>query len=91
VGNAFSHCNGSSVFSSREAVSSVNMTIFNKLPPMGFAMCVWEQSHIYMSVSQLFPQDIALPPNVISIKCHDFERPMISRRYFVSLNNVQSL
>jgi hypothetical protein len=40
MGNAFSICNGSSIFSSREAVSPRKMIIWNKEPLMGFEMCL---------------------------------------------------
>jgi hypothetical protein len=45
-------------------------------PLMGFQMCLWEQSHVYMQVLQLFAELIALPQNAICIKCYDFEGPM---------------
>jgi hypothetical protein len=40
MGNAFSTCSGSSAFSSWEAVSSINVIIWNKELLMGFEMCL---------------------------------------------------
>jgi hypothetical protein len=34
---------------------------------MGFEICLWEQSHIYTQVLQLFTEIIAPPPNAIYI------------------------
>jgi hypothetical protein len=33
-------------FSSREAVSSIKVMIWNEEPLMGFEMCLWEKIHI---------------------------------------------
>jgi hypothetical protein len=57
-------------------------------PLTGFEMCLWEQSHIYMQVLQLFTELTALPPNVIRIKCYDFERPINSSSPFVALSTI---
>jgi hypothetical protein len=55
---------------------SVKVIIWNEEPLMGFEMCPWEQSHIYMQVLQLFIELIALPPNAICIICCDCEQPV---------------
>jgi hypothetical protein len=40
MGNDFSHCNGSSVFSSLEAVSPIKVVIWNEEALMGFEICL---------------------------------------------------
>jgi hypothetical protein len=47
-------------------------------------MCLWEESHIYMQILQLFTGILVLPSNAIGIKCYDFKRPMNSSDHFVS-------
>jgi hypothetical protein len=48
VGNAISYCNGSSAFTSWEAVIPIKVIIWNKEPLMGFEMRLREESHIYI-------------------------------------------
>jgi hypothetical protein len=46
---------------------------------VGFEMCLWEQSQVL----HLFIELIAAPPDVMYIKCYDFERPMNPSSHFV--------
>jgi hypothetical protein len=48
VGVAFSDLNGSSAFSSQVAIDSIKVVIWNIEPHMGFKMCLWEESNVYM-------------------------------------------
>jgi hypothetical protein len=89
MGDAFFNCNGSSAFYTREAVGPINLVIWNIEPLMRFYVCLWEQSHIYTLVLQLFTELIALPHTAICSECYDFEGPMNSSGHFVSLSSVQ--
>jgi hypothetical protein len=75
------NCKGSSAFSARVAAGSIKL-ILNE-PIMRFHMCLWEQGYICV---QLYTELIALPPNVIHIKCYDFDVPMKYSSNFASLD-----
>jgi hypothetical protein len=65
--------------------------IWNKEPLMCFEICLWEQSHIYMQVLQLFIVLRAPSPNAICIEYHNFEWPINSNSHSVSLSQVPFL
>jgi hypothetical protein len=73
-------------FSSREAVSPIKVIIWNEESLLGVEMCLWEQSHVYMQVLQLFAELMASPPYTTRIKYYDFERPMNSSSHSVLLS-----
>jgi hypothetical protein len=54
VGNAFSHCNGSSAFSSREAVSTIKVIIRNTEILMGFEMSLRAEPILYASLATVY-------------------------------------
>jgi hypothetical protein len=55
VGNAFSHCNHSSAFSSWEAVSPIKVIIWNDELLMGFERCLLRaELHLYESLSAVY-------------------------------------
>jgi hypothetical protein len=82
---------GECVFSSREAVRPIKVIVFYEELLIGFEICLSEQSHIYMQVlrlTELFTEPTAPPPNVIFIKCYDFELPINSISYIISLSTI---
>jgi hypothetical protein len=42
------------------------------------------QCHIYVQALQLYTEFLALPPNAVPIKCHDFEGPVNCSGHFAS-------
>jgi hypothetical protein len=91
VGNTSYNCNCISASFVRAAVGSIKVTIRSKEPLMKFQMCLLSHGYIYVQVFQLFTELITLPPNVIRIKCYDFEWPMNSSGQYFSLSNTTSL
>jgi hypothetical protein len=54
VGDAASHCNGSSTFSFRVAIGSINVVILNMKPLMGFQMSLKTGPHLYASPAAVY-------------------------------------
>jgi hypothetical protein len=54
MGDALSNRNGSSAFSSWEAVSTIKVAIWNKDPLMNFQACLRVEPHLYVSIAAFY-------------------------------------
>jgi hypothetical protein len=54
MGNAFSNCNGSSSFSSRDAGIRINVIIWHKELIVRFEMSLRAEPHLYASLASVY-------------------------------------